>query len=153
MAKKTNLLLLSLAAMLLVLLMVLSHQNKREEMEHAVLVDFVALVPADGMVELNRDAPPPGKQFAGEDAVAVVLDVQNAGLVPYSGPKHTPAPGHSWSIRCTDGLGNDLFVLYLDRNEIEYYSFTDEQDAMYYSLATEDLDALDAKLEQLYNNG
>ena len=79
--------------------------------------------------------------------------VQEAGLVPYSGPKHTPAPGYSWSIRCTDGVGNDLFALYLDRNEIEYYSFTDEQDAMYYSLATEDLDALDAKLEQLYNNG
>ena len=152
MAKKTNLLLLSLAAMLFVLLMVLSHQHKKKEIEHAVLVNFVALVPADGMVELNRDAPPPGKQFAGEDAVAVVLTVQNAGLVPYSGPKHTPAPGYSWRIRCTDGLGNDLFVLYLNRNEIEYCSSTDEQDAMYYSLAPEDVDAMDAKL-QLYNNG
>ncbi len=153
MARKSNLLFLGLAAMLFVLLMVLSHQHKKQEIEHAVLVDFAALVPADGMVELNRDAPPPGKQFTGEDAVAVVLAVQNAGLVPYSGPRHTPAPGYSWSIRCTDGLGNDLFVLYLDRNEIAYRSFTDEQDAMYYSLTTGDVDALDAKLQQLYNNG
>lgn len=153
MQEKTNIFLLLGAVALFVLVMLFAHQPKYVETEQSVLVDFAALVPADGVVELNRDAPPPGKQFIGEDAVTVVLAVQEAGLIPYSGPKHTPAPGYSWSIRCKDGLGNDLFVLYLDRNEIEYCSSTDEQDAMYYSLTTGDVDALDAKLEQLYNNG
>lgn len=153
MQKKTNFFLLLGASALVVFVMLFAHHPKYVETEQTVLVDFAALVPADGLVELNRDAPPPGKQFTGEDAVAVVLAVQNAGLVPYSGPRHTPAPGYSWSIRCTDGLGNDLFVLYLDRNEIEYCSFTDEQDDMYYSLTTGHVDALNAKLQQLYNNG
>lgn len=151
MQEKTNIFLLLGAVALFVLVMLFAHQPKYVETEQAVLVDFAALVPADGVVELNKDAPPPGKQFVGEDAVAVVLAVQEAGLIPYSGPKHTPAPGYSWSVRCKDGVGNDLFFLYLDRNEVAYCSSTDEQDDTYYSLSQEDINALYAKLEQFFN--
>ena len=151
MKNKTNMWLLLGVVVLFVFAVLFTHQPEYTEPEQAVLVDFAALVPADGVVELNRDAPPPGNQFIGEDAIAVVLAVQEAGLIPYSGPKHTPAPGYSWSIRCKDGLGNDLFVLYLDRNEVEYCSSIDEQDDMYYSVSQEDMDALHVKLEQFFN--
>ncbi len=145
---------LALGAVVLFVLMILFTHGHKEvvETQQSALMNFAALVPADGVVELNKDAPPPGKQFVGEDAVAVVLFVQEAGLVPYSGPKHTPAPGYSWSIRCRDGMGNDLFVLYLDGNELEYYNSTDERDAVYYSLSQEDMDALHTKLEQFFKS-
>ena len=150
MQNKTNMWLLLGVVILFVLAVLFTHQPKYMEDEQAVLVDFAALVPADGVVELNRDAPPPGKQFIGEDAIAVVLAVQEAGLIPYSGPKHTPAPGYAWSISCMDGAGNDLFILYVGTSEVQYYSFSDETN-MYYSLSQEDMDALHVKLEQFFN--
>ncbi len=151
MQKKASLFLL-LGAVVLAALMVLSvHRPEYVETEHAVLVDFAALVPADGVVEvMNGLTGPPNKQFTGENAVEVVLTVQNAGLIPYSGPKHTLAPGYHWSVRCKDAEGNILFGLYVNR-EIQYYNPTALEDPMYYSLSEEDEAALLLKMEELFN--
>ncbi len=150
MQQKSKLFYLFGAAVLFVLVILSSHRHKYVETEQAVLVDFVALVPVGGVVELrNGLTGPPDKLFAGDDAVEVVLAVQNAGLIPYSGPKHTPAPGYAWSIRCKDEVGNTLFGLYVDR-EVQYYSPANAEDPMYYLLSQEDQAALLLKMEELF---
>ena len=150
MQKRTNLLLLLGAVALVALIILSAHRPGYVETEQAVLVDFAVLVPEDGVVEvMNGLTGPPEKRFTGEDAKEIVLIVQNAGLVPYSGPKHTLAPGYHWSVRCKDLEGNILFGLYVNR-EIQYYN-PDLEDPMYYLLSEEDEAALLLKIEELFN--
>lgn len=154
MQKKTDVWPVAGAVVLFVLAVIFSHFPGNVETEHAVLVDFAALVPADGVVELmDYRVGPLEKQFTGRDAVELISAMQDAGITPYSGPKHTPAPGSSWRASCKDSQGTLVFSLSLNGGEICYSNPAKGIEAMYYSLAPEDVDALDAKLQQIYNNG
>lgn len=151
MQKKANLFLLLGAVALFVLVVLFAHQPRYVETEQAMLVDFAALVPADGVVELqNRLSSGAEKQFKAQDALEIVLAVQNTELIPYSGPKHTLAPGGHWSIVCKDLDGNLVFSFLLGSGEVQYYNPNDIESPMYYSLSKEDEAALLLKMEELF---
>lgn len=151
MQKKTNFFVLLCMVALFVLVMLFAHRPGYVETDQDVLVDFAAFVPEDGVVELmDSRAGLPEKQFPGQDAVDIILSIQNAGITPYSGPKHTPAPD-IWRASCKDSQGNLVFSLSLDRQEICYSHPAEGIETMFYSISQEDMDALHAKLEQFFN--